>query len=451
MAHINQAIAHYHDLLTPEVAAESQEQMEQMQKKWGMFFGTRPLCSVLRPRFLSREQYRFLQYALASIMPAFKKATQAALADTVIRKQLMLADWEEELIRFDPGYKAAVPLARMDEFYLPETGALAMTEYNAEVPAAPAYNALLTELFTCMPIMREFEKRYEVMPLHARHHTLNVLHDCYRQWGGKGKPRIGILDWKEVPTYSEFIMFRDFFISQGYECEICDPREVEYKDGKLHTPSGFEITLIYKRVLWSEWVERGGLDQPSIQAVRDNAVCVVNPPRCKLMHKKSSLAMLSDERNMHLFSANDLQAINSYIPWTRIVEERKTQIAGRGIDLVTFISDNKDQLVLKPNDDYGGKGVILGWTVDQTTWDSMIKAYLKEPAIVQQRVGVPSEPYPSYIDGTLHVIDRMLDTDPYLFYGTHMSGCLTRLSTAALLNVTSGGGSTVPTVIVEER
>jgi len=32
-----------------------------------------------------------------------------------------------------------------------------------------------------------------------------------------------------------------------------------------------------------------------------------------------------------------------------------------------------------------------------------------------------------------------------------MSGCLTRLSTAALLNVTAGGGSTVPTFIVEKR
>jgi hypothetical protein len=333
-----------------------------------------------------------------------------------------------------------------------------MTEYNAEVPAAPAYNALLTEMFSIMPIMREFEKTYEVRPLHARHHTLNVLQDCYNQWRSSSnannlttKPRIGILDWKEVPTYSEFVMFRNFFIQHGYECEICDPREVTYENGKLLTPSGFHITLIYKRVLWSEWVERGGLDQPSIQALLDRNVCVVNPPRCKLMHKKASFAVLSDEQNAHLFSAAELRAIHSYIPWTRVVEERRTQVMGKDIDLVPYISANKDQLVLKPNDDYGGKGVILGWTVDQSTWDGMLQDYLKEPAIVQHRVPVPSEPYPSYADGKLYVIDRMLDTDPYLFYGTHMSGCLTRLSTAALLNVTTGGGSTVPTVIVEER
>lgn len=460
---LTKAIDHYHSLLTPEIAAESQTQMEEMQRKGGMFFGTRPLCSVLRPRFLSTAQYHFLQRSLAAMMPAFEKATHAALHNDAIRAQLGLNDWEEQLIRFEHGYTAASPLGRMDEFYVPDMqgdglGSLSMTEYNAEVPAAPAYNALLTEMFSAMPIMREFEKTYEVRPLHARHHTLNVLQDCYNQWrktskasGLAAKPRIGILDWKEVPTYSEFVMFRDFFMQHGYECEICDPREVTYENGKLLTPSGFHITLIYKRVLWSEWVERGGLDQPSIRAVLDRNVCVVNPPRCKLMHKKASFALLSDERNASLFSAAELNAIHTYIPWTRVVEERRTQVMGQAIDLVPYISANKDQLVLKPNDDYGGKGVILGWTVDQSTWDNMLQDYLKEPAIVQHRVPVPSEPYAGYIDGQFYVIDRMLDTDPYLFYGTHMAGCLTRLSTAALLNVTSGGGSTVPTVIVEHR
>jgi hypothetical protein len=32
-----------------------------------------------------------------------------------------------------------------------------------------------------------------------------------------------------------------------------------------------------------------------------------------------------------------------------------------------------------------------------------------------------------------------------------MDGYLTRLSTAALLNVTAGGGSTVPTFMIEKR
>ena len=46
-------------------------------------------------------------------------------------------------------------------------------------------------------------------------------------------PRIAILDWRDVPTYSEFVLFDDYFRAQGLECVIVDPREVEYRDGKL--------------------------------------------------------------------------------------------------------------------------------------------------------------------------------------------------------------------------
>jgi hypothetical protein len=45
----------------------------------------------------------------------------------------------------------------------------------------------------------------------------------------------------------------------------------------------------------------------------------------------------------------------------------------------------------------------------------------------------------------------MLDTAPFVCYGDYADGCLTRLSTAALLNVTAGGGSTVPTFLVDTR
>ena len=42
-------------------------------------------------------------------------------------------------------------------------------------------------------------------------------------------------------------------------------------------------------------------------------------------------------------------------------------------------------------------------------------------------------------------------TASYVFDGKYMDGCLTRLGTTSLLNVTAGGGSNVPTYLVERR
>lgn len=64
---------------------------------------------------------------------------------------------------------------------------------------------------------------------------------------------------------------------------------------------------------------------------------------------------------------------------------------------------------------------------------------------------MPREPYPSVNGGTLQIADRILDTDPFACQGAYVDGCLSRLSTAALVNVTAGGGSQVPTMLVEPR
>jgi uncharacterized circularly permuted ATP-grasp superfamily protein len=278
-----------------------------------------------------------------------------------------------------------------------------------------------------------------------------ALLDAFEEWAGRHEaPRIAILDWSNVPTYSEFVLFERYFASQGIECIIADPRNVEYRGRRL-VAGEFHITLIYKRVLLSELIEQCGVESAVVRAVRDRAVCMVNPFACKILHKKASLAVLSDERNAHLFSDDERRAIEAHIPWTRVVEERTTTHAGRTVDLVPFIRDNRERLVLKPNDEYGGKGIVLGWEVTDEVWEEAIRTALADPYIVQERIPLPSEPYPSFADGRVHVVDRMLDTAPYVFYGDFVDGCLTRLSTAALLNVTAGGGSSVPTYVIEGR
>ncbi len=448
--HLRDAISFYHDLLDPTTAQDTAAELEEQQRRRGLQFGDRAICTVLRPRFLTEAQYAFLQAQMRRLMLVFEKAFCIARDDAHFRAQFHLPEWEEALVMLPLPFPTASPTSRMDTFYLPATQVLRCTEYNAETPAGIGYSDALSEIMLTLPAMRCFEQRYDVRPLPAMHHVLNILMSCYRAWGGQEHPRICILDWREVPTYSEFVVFEEYFRRQGYDCLIADPRECDYRAGTLYA-RGRRVQIIYKRVLISELVQHGGLGQPVLRAVRDNAVCMVNPPQCKLLHRKTSLAVLSDEANAARFTADELATIHDLIPWTRYVEERFTQHNGRRVDLVPFITEHKDQLVLKPADEYGGKGVVLGWTVSQTEWERALTEALHTPTVVQERVEVPQEEFPSFANGALHFIPRLMDTNPYLWHGSYASGCLTRLSTAALLNVTAGGGSTVPTMLIQAR
>jgi uncharacterized circularly permuted ATP-grasp superfamily protein len=280
---------------------------------------------------------------------------------------------------------------------------------------------------------------------------MHALLSVWRQWSGRAeRPTIGILDWLEVPTRSEFELFREYFEAAGLRCVVADVRSCEYRGNRL-VADGIAIDLVYKRVLINELVAQGGLDHPLVRAVREGAVCMVNPFRCKILHKKASLAVLSDERNHDLFHPSERWIIRELVPWTRVVEERRTEFGGASIDLVPWIRDHRDRLVLKPNDDYGGTGIVLGWEVDDSAWEAGLARALAEPYIVQERIGLPSESFPSFADGDLVFADRIVDTAPFVFDGRYVDGCLTRVSTASLVNVTAGGGSTVPTFVVEAR
>jgi hypothetical protein len=454
---LQEAIAVWHDLLTPTLAAASQARLDEQQRRRGLVFGEKPLCNVLRPRFLSAELDRFLADRVRILMEAFRIVHQAAVDDPGFRKQFHLTPEEELLFALDPGFSCPMPTSRLDAFFVPggaggrAMGELRFTEYNAETPAGATYADGLAEVFLTLPIMAEFQKRFHTMMRPVRPGILNALLTGYQEWLGRCElPRIGILDWKEVPTYSEFLLFQGYFREHGLECIIADPREVEYRDGRLWA-GDFEITLVYKRVLVSELIARCGVDNPLVRAVRDRAACMINPFRCKALYKKASLAVLSDEANTHLFNPEQQEIIDAHIPWTRVVEERRTHLEGETIDLVPYILDNREQLVLKPNDDYGGRGIVLGWTVDSGAWERAINTALATPYIVQERVKIATEPFPAWVEGRLHVGERMLDTAPYVNGGEYMDGCLTRISTDPLLNVSAGGGSTVPTFVIERR
>jgi hypothetical protein len=445
------AVARYHDLLTAEIAEESHAQLAGALRRRGLVFGDRALCTVVRPRLMAPATYQALQRRIRPLLRAFARAHARAMGDAGFRAQFGLTDWEETLLSERAPYPTPTPTSRLDFFFVDGSGSLGLTEYNAETPAGAAYTDALTEAFLGLPSMRAFTRRFEVLPVPARYGVVGALLDAWHQFSGtRIRPRIAILDWHGVPTATEFDLYREHFLAADLECVIEDPRHAEYRNGRLLV-GGTAVDLVYKRVLISELVEQLGLDSAVVRAVREGAVCLVDGFHCKLLHKKASLAVLSDEANASFFDAAERRAIDDCIPWTRVVKERKTAYRGTMVDLVPFLLEGREHLVLKPNDDYGGRGITLGWTVDAAAWAGAVRDALATPHIVQERVEVPSEPYPSWVGGALHVHDRQYDTAPFVTNGDYMEGLLTRLSTSDLLNVTAGGGSTVPTFLVEPR
>src|SRR6202008_354247 len=233
---------------------------------------------------------------------------------------------------------------------------------------------------------------------------------------------------------------------------IADPRELEW-DGKKLVVQDKPVDLVYRRVLINDIVAKPAECSALVKAYSANAVCVANNFRCKIPHVKAFFAVLTDEQNGSLFSHGEREMIRKHIPWTRVVTDIKTAHYGQPIDLLAFVRSERNHLVLKPSDEYGGSGVTLGLGNSEAAWDEAIERALNAKTgawIVQERIAIRREVFP-YIEqlGRVDYRDMLVDFAPYLFRGK-LSGFLTRLSATGLANVTSGGGQ-VPAYRVSPR
>jgi uncharacterized circularly permuted ATP-grasp superfamily protein len=439
----------YNGLLEDRGLAEaSVEHLRDAQRRLGLAFGDRPLSISLRPNLVSRERQALSVAAAGAVHGALRRLERDLLGDPALRAELDLGPVEERLALADPGCRSSSPSSRLDSFFGER---VRYVEYNAESPAGMAYGDRLVEVFDGMPLMRAFRRRFRARPSAAAPRQLAAMLRAFSQWassaGRAEEPAIAIVDWPGLPTASEHELFRAYFESRGVPAVVCDPRELELAGGRLRA-AGRHVNLVYRRVLTSELLARADEVRPLLDAYERGAACVVNTFRAKLLHKKMSLALLSDERHARRYTAAQRAAIERHVPWTRRVADGATTRAGRPVpDLLAHCADRREELVLKPNDDYGGRGVVLGWTVDQAEWERALRAAAEAPSVVQEAVEVPRAPFPVALDG-VRLLDLAVDMDPFLFDG-RPGGCLTRLSSTALLNVTAGAGSVVPTYVVE--
>lgn len=449
---LHDAVSRYHDLLRDNSLAESSRAMlDQGLERAKLVFGGRRLSPYLRPHFVTEQDFARIVAVCETVWSAIQKVKDAAIKDDSIIVDLGVTEIERDLISIDPGYAAVSPTARLDSF-LTDT-AYSFVELNGESPAGIAYVDAAYDIFSMLPVMKSFGEFYNVRPLYGRRFMLDVLLDSYEEFLGRkpdSVPQIAIVDLKGLPTQKEFELFKEFFEQEGYPATICSPQELEFDNNRLRV-GDFQIDIVYKRLLVNEYLPIVKEYPALLDAYRAGAICMVNSFRSKLIHKKALFAVLTDQRRAALFTGAEQEAIRKHVPWTRLVRAEKTDYFGKEIDLLEYIETNRNRLVLKPNDDYGGHGITIGWNTDEIRWEEALRsALVNGDYLVQERVPTARETFPALKDdGTIEFAEQLVDLDPLLFNGKVRSA-FTRLSFTELANVSSGGGM-VPTFIISEK
>lgn len=442
----------WHGLLRPdqELAPGFWEEFAARMRAAKLTFGDRLNCPFLRPFFLDRGDELRVARVAETVAAVAERVAEAALGDRALAEAVGLTEAERRLVAIDPGYRRASTASRLDAFLLPDT--LGFAEYNAESPAGLGYTEVLAELFASLPAMARFRERYETRAYRLSEAMLRALHASYREWGGTAQPPlVAIVDWRDVPTWNEFEILKERFERLGTPAIVCDPRELVF-DGRRLSAAGRPIDLVYRRVLVNDVLARADECRALVDAYAARAVCMANTFRCKIPHKKAFFAVLTDPRWDALLEPEERALVRAHVPWTRVLADTRTTANGATVELADYTRRLRDELVIKPNDEYGGAGVVLGWESTAAAWEAAIERGIREPGawVVQRKIRVRREVFPC-VETPHQVVFRemLVDLAPYLFRG-RVAGFLTRLSAGGLANVTSGGGQ-VPSFVVADR
>jgi len=434
------AIAEYHERLAADATLTfaTFEKLRSAMRKNRLLYGERPIGIALRPHLLHHKQFQRLSQTAQSVTSALEKVAAAVVQRPDLMEELGLTEAEHRMALVDPGFSTAGVTTRLDAFVRGDE--IKFVESNAENPSSLPDQEELNRLLLELPVMASFARRYRLRQFSPVGTLLETLLTTYREWGGSGVPNVAILDWKDLPTSSEFVFLQEHFSAHSVPAIICSPDDLEYRQGQLRC-GAFRIDLVYKRVIIHEFLARYDDAHPLIRAYMNHDVCVVNPFRCKIMHKKAVFEVLTDEQHQDWFTTSEQQAIRRSVPWTRRVADRKTARKGRKVNLLEFIRRNRSKVVLKPNDDYGGHGVYFGAQLDEHQWDNAIETALSADYIVQDALDLHPEVFPIFSESDWKLQPMFVDTNPFLFRGK-VCGALVRLSATPIVNVSSGGGET---------
>jgi Glutathionylspermidine synthase preATP-grasp len=398
---------------------------------------------VLMPHFISPGQLRRVRHSVERLSRVLDRFCDAYPHDAALRDELAVSPEEDSLIRIEPGYPRPMRICRLDAFL--QGYDVKFLEFNADSPAGIGYTDILHEGLTTaidLPRVRhEFDTAYAPMLPELIATLLEAYaHVRTRHRDLPERPRLALIDAQGSPAVPEFRIVCAAAARHGLEATHGALEQLAYDGSTLHL-NDKPVQLVYRRALLED------LDQADlVAAARDGRVCIVNPFRARVANNKKLFALFGDPRFAHLVEGDEGEVVEKTIPWTRILRPGRVTYGSWRIELLPFVADNRERLVLKPASSYGGRQVALGMETPQERWEEIIAAHAERADfIVQEYVPVPEEMFPTIEAGHVQMRLKRFNINPFGIGGRY-AGSITRISDRAVINVSAGGGL-LPSVI----
>lgn len=355
------------------------QELEYMQNSTARYH-ERVIRTLYMAKLFPVETVQFLKEQAEMMHQILLKVMEEYLSQPDFRRLFGFSAEYEELILRRPGYKNLLPMARLDIFFNEETRQFKFCEFNADGTSAMNEDRELNIAFRQTEAYKELSNKYQCDSFELFNSWVKEVSQIYESYPKRVEnPTIGIVDFLEKghSTY-EFEQFRQAFEKAGFRTYICEIRDMTYDGTHLYSAEGEAIDLIYRRAVTSDVFENRNEICDFLQAVQDDAVCLVGNFCTQIIHDKTLFRVLHHKRCESFLTDEELRFVREHIPGTWDLTRENIRQNKAAVQ--------KDKWLIKPKNSYAARGVYAGVNFSMWKWRRLLKKYQKENYVLQEFV-----------------------------------------------------------------
>ena len=324
-----------------------------------------------------------------------------------------------------------------------DDGRFYVLEDNLRVPSGVSYMIENREI--TKRVLPELFRNYSVMPVHDYPNHLSSMLGSLSARRGK-RPTVVVL----TPGIYNSAYFEHAFLAQGMGAELVEGSDL-YVDSDdvvyMRTVQGPQrVDVIYRRID-DQYLDPEVFRADSVigvrglmRAWRNGKVAIANAPGCGVADDKVIYAYVPD-------------MIKYYLKEEPLIDNVKTYLCMHPSDK-RYVLDNLASLVVKPANESGGQGVMVGPHTSRAEHKRYAQLIKKNPRNYVAQPTLSISTAPTYCD--TGIAPRHLDLRPFVLLGKDnwiTQGGLTRvaLNEGSLIVNSSQGGGSKDTWVIGER
>ncbi len=272
-------------------------------------------------------------------------------------------------------------LARGD-FMINESG-IKCLEYNVNTNLGGMNLPLWESLYLATPVISEFLNKYKVKIYNKNLYSFlfeQLINAARTFYTDCEEVNIAIVMPKRAddpyrPSQERYLnsVYREVLHSQFDKLKgqvfICDFSHIKVV--------GEDVLCESKKLHYLvEWCW-GFVPIEILDLFKERKILISNGAIAWLLSTKLNLALLSENKDSDLFSPEEKEIIEKYIPWTRRVVPGNITYKGEKIQLKEFLLSNREKLVLKPLVGGGGKDIYIGCHKSEEEWKDLVESAMK--------------------------------------------------------------------------